>query len=129
MNKEWYHALEAPPLTPPDAVFAPVWTVLYVMIAAALLLWSRSRDQFLPHRTWKLIALHLLANAAWYPFFFGLRSPLLGLADLAVMWLTLLILLPRFWRESRLSFHLLLPYTFWLAFATYLNAGFWWLNR
>lgn len=125
----WYDSLNRPPLTPPNAIFSPVWTVLYVMIATGIFLWTRSPDRFLPRRSWKLIFLHLLFNAAWTPFFFGLKSPGLALIDMAFLWITLVILLAKFWKESRRAYWLWLPYFVWVSFASYLNAGFWWLNR
>lgn len=124
----WYDTLSRPPLTPPSWIFGPVWTVLYVMIAAGILIWTRSPDRFLSRRTWKLILLHLLFNAAWTPFFFRLQSPALALADIILLWLTLVLLLNRFWKESRRAYWLWLPYFVWVSFASYLNAGFWWLN-
>jgi tryptophan-rich sensory protein len=125
----WYAELVRPPLTPPSWIFSPVWTLLYLMIAASIVIWTRSPDRFLPGRTWKLLTLHLLTNACWTLFFFRLQSPLLALVDIVVLDLTLLGLLCIFRRQSRTSFWLLVPYLFWVSFATYLNAGFWWLNR
>lgn len=125
----WYQELTAPPLTPPDAIFSPVWTVLYIMIAAGIYFWSKSPDRFLARGSWELITLHLLCNAAWTPFFFILQAPGLALADIVLMWLTLMALLVKFWKESRRAYWLWLPYFFWVSFAMYLNAGFWWLNR
>ncbi len=129
MNADWYQQLATPPLTPPDAVFGPVWGVLYVMIAAGILTWARIGDKFLPGVTWKLILLHLLANAAWSVLFFQFESPGLALLDILLLLATLLTLQGIFWRECRLSYYLLCPYFLWVMFATYLNAGFWWLNR
>lgn len=125
----WYENLNAPPLNPPPAVFSPVWTVLYILMAIGLFLWTRSPDRFLPKRSWKLIILHLLFNAAWTPLFFRLQSPGLALVDIVFLWGTLLLILSKFWRESRRAYWLWLPYFVWVSFATYLNAGFWWLNR
>lgn len=125
----WYETLTPPPLTPPAWIFGPVWTVLYLMIAAGIYFWARSPDKFLPRQTWFLLALHLTANAAWSPVFFGLQNPALALGDILLIWVTLLILLGRFRREARRAYYLWFPYFLWVSFATYLNAGFWWLNR
>lgn len=126
----WYDSLSSPPLTPPSWVFVPVWTVLYLMIGLGIFFWARRRqDHFLPGRTWGLIALHLAANFAWTPLFFGLQNPLVALIDIALIWLTLCLLLTRFRRECRRAYAFWLPYFFWVTFASYLNAGFWWLNR
>lgn len=125
----WYDTLNAPPLTPPAWVFGPVWTVLYVMMGLGVFFWYRSPDRFLPRRTWFLLALHLTANVTWSSFFFQLQSPLLALGDILLIWVTLLILLGRFRLEARRAYVLWLPYFLWVTFATYLNAGFWWLNK
>jgi len=125
----WYKTLEAPPLNPPSEIFSPVWTVLYIMIALGLVVWSRSPDRFLARRSWKLIILHLLFNFSWTLFFFRLQSPGLALIDISLLWITLLMILAKFWKESRRAYWLWLPYFVWVSFATYLNAGFWWLNR
>ena len=129
MNEVWYRQLSSPPLTPPDAVFGPVWGVLYLTIVVAILWWARAGDKFLPGVTWKLILLHLLANAAWSVLFFQWEAPGLALLDLLLLDATLLSLMGIFWRECRISYYLLCPYAVWVFFATYLNAGFWWLNR
>jgi tryptophan-rich sensory protein len=130
MNRDWYDTLIRPPLTPPDWIFGPVWTVLYAMIAASILWWAfRATDQFLRGRTWKVITLHLLANAGWTLFFFRLENPALALADILLLDATLVWILAVYRRECRPAWWLLLPYFFWVLFATYLNAGFWWLNR
>ena len=126
---DWYATLTAPPLTPPSWVFGPVWTVLYLMMGLGVFLWARSPDQFLPRQTWFLLALHLAANLAWTSFFFGLQSPVMALGDILLVWGTLWMLIGRFWRESRRACFLWLPTFLWVTFATYLNAGFWWLNR
>jgi len=125
----WYTTLEAPPLNPPSEIFSPIWIVLYLMIAAGLFIWSRSQDRLLPRDSWKLIILHLLFNAAWSPVFFKLQAPGLALIVIVLLWITLVMLLSKFWRESRRAYWLWLPYFVWVSFATYLNAGFWWLNR
>lgn len=122
----WYQSLIAPPGTPPGWVFAPVWTVLYVMIGtAAWLVWKRHGPS-LPLRLW---GWQLAANAAWVPVFFGLHSPALGLVVLAAV-LTLTALTIEAFRRVRLTAALLMvPYACWSLYAAYLNAGFWLLNR
>lgn len=130
MNNAWYQTLARPPLTPPNWIFGPVWTVLYAMIALAIFRWAlRKDDHFLPARTWKVLVLHLLANVCWTLFFFRMEAPALALADILLLDATLLWLLTVFRRECRASWWLMLPYGAWVLFATYLNAGFWWLNR
>lgn len=121
----WYLSLRRPPGTPPNWVFGPVWTSLYLMMAAAAwLVWRRTGGG----RALRLWGWQLLANALWTPAFFGLRLP--GLALLVMG--ALVVLLGRtvriFGRIVPLAALLLLPYCVWVLYATYLTAGFWWLN-
>ncbi|GAN76628.1 TspO/MBR family protein [Acidisphaera rubrifaciens] len=121
----WYLSLRRPPGTPPNWVFGPVWTTLYLMMAgAAWLVWRRTGGG----RALRLWGWQLLANALWTPAFFGLRLPGLALLVMGV----LVVLLGRtvriFGRIVPLAALLLLPYCVWVLYATYLTAGFWWLN-
>ena len=125
----WYGGLARPPLTPPDWIFGPVWTVLYAMIAVSVALYVR--------RTWPgrkgwaygLIGFHLGCNLVWTYLFFGLESPGLALVDIVLIDLTGVSLAVLFWRAQRIASLLLWPYLAWVFFATYLNAGFFLLNR
>jgi tryptophan-rich sensory protein len=121
----WYLSLIAPPLTPPDDVFPAVWGALYVMMGVAAWLVWRAVERPGPLRLW---GWQLLVNALWAPAFFTLRSP--GLALLVMLPLLALVLLTvrAFRGVDRAAMWLMLPYLTWLAFATYLNAGFWWCN-
>jgi translocator protein len=124
--RAWYLSLTPPPGTPPNWVFGPVWGVLYVLMGvAAWLVWHRSGASR-PVRLW---GWQLLLNALWSPAFFGLRSPLLGLAIIIPLLIVLAVTVRAFARISRLASWLMAPYLVWTAYATYLNAGFWWLNQ
>ncbi len=124
----WYADLIKPPLTPPGWVFSPVWMVLYASIAVAIILYYRSPDKRRVALTSAVLALHLAANFAWTYLFFGLRSPALALADIVVLDVTLVLLIPRFWRASPPAGVLLIPYLAWVLFATYLNYGIFRMN-
>lgn len=125
----WYDTQIKPPLTPPDWVFSPVWTVLYVMIAASIVIYVRKTWADKPLRVYGLIALHLVANGLWTPLFFGLKAPGWALVDIVVLDLSLGAMIFAFWKVSRLASVLLWPYLAWVLFATYLNAAFFVLNR
>lgn len=125
---DWYAQLRRPPLNPPNWIFAPVWTTLYVMMAVA------------GHRLWGVLSpekgrlrilfvIQLALNGIWSPLFFGLHNPLAGLVDIVLLWGFLAALVRLSWREDRISGILLTPYLLWVSFATYLNAALWWLNR
>ena len=123
--RHWYLSLTRPPATPPNWVFGPVWSTLYVMMGiAAWLVWRR-RGASPALRLW---GWQLAVNAAWTPFFFGLHNPALALADIAVLLGLLVFTIRGFARVQRTAALLMLPTLIWTGYAAYLNAGFWWLN-
>jgi benzodiazapine receptor len=121
----WYPTLHRPPLTPPNWVFAPVWTVLYMMMGVAgWMVWQRNGASR-PLRLW---GWQLAANALWVPMFFGLHSPPLGLVVLMLMLCLLGMTIRAFLPVRRVAAWLLVPYFLWDVFAAYLNFGFLVLN-
>jgi len=124
----WYATLVRPPLTPPDWVFGPVWSVLYAAIAASVFLYIWNTRFESPYRVYLLIAFHLACNFAWTYLFFGMQSPGLALVDILLLDLSLIALVGVFWKAHRGASILLWPYLAWVLFATYLNAGFLLLN-
>ncbi|MBN2415415.1 tryptophan-rich sensory protein [bacterium] len=125
----WYESLQRPALTPPGWVFGPVWTVLYSMIAVSLFLFIGKVRGDNGYGMYGVIALHLVLNFCWTWLFFGLRRPGLALIDIVLLDVTLIFLVVRFWPVQRISSILLWPYLVWVLFATWLNAGFYVLNR
>ncbi|MBP7634416.1 tryptophan-rich sensory protein [Candidatus Ozemobacteraceae bacterium] len=125
----WYATLKRPPLTPPNWVFGPVWTVLYLMIAASLFLFYRNEKEPVPMRINALIGTHIASNLAWTPLFFGRQNPAAALADILLLVATLGALILHFRRKHPVSALLLIPYLVWVTFATYLNTGFYLLNK
>lgn len=125
----WYAALAKPPWTPPDWVFAPVWTMLYCLMACAAWLVSL-RGGFTNHRrALGLFLLQLLLNAAWTPLFFGLRSPGIAFAELILLLGVVTGTVVWFRRIHPVAGWLLIPYLAWLVFAAALNYSVWQLNR
>ncbi len=124
----WYATLKRPPLTPPNWVFGPVWTVLYLMIAASLFLFYRTEKEPVPMRINVLIGTHIASNLAWTPLFFGRQNPAAALVDILILVATLVAMITHLWRKHPVSAVLLIPYLAWVTFATYLNTGFYLLN-
>ena len=121
----WYLTLTRPPGVPPNWAFPVVWTALYVLMGiAAWLAWR----QLSHRRALRLWGWQLLANALWTPAFFGLHSPVLGIVVLAVLLPLIGLTIRAFIPLDRLAAGLMLPYLLWSLYATYLNAGFLWLN-
>lgn len=122
---EWYAALRKPPYNPPDAVFAPVWTLLYLAMGiAAALVWRRSRAA-LPLALWLV---QLALNAAWSWLFFGLHRIELAFFEIRLLWLAVFATTLVFWRIDWRAGALLVPYLLWVGFASLLNWELWRLN-
>lgn len=123
---EWYASLNRPVFAPPNWLFGPVWTVLYILIAVAgWLLWQRQGLWSSAMRWWWA---QMVLNALWTPLFFGLNLLGLALVEMGLLWLAILMTIRLGYRLRPLAAWLLVPYLGWVSFAWVLNAGFWWLN-
>ena len=125
MPGPWYAALAKPDWTPPNWLFGPVWTMLYILMAVAAWRVYRKRGFDLAVGTWLA---QLAVNAAWTPLFFGLHRIDLALLDILVLDVLVLATIVLFWRRDRVAAALMLPYLAWIAFATVLNASILKLN-
>jgi tryptophan-rich sensory protein len=124
----WYESLAKPWWRPPNWLFGPTWTALYVMIAiSGWLVWRDAgfAGAALPLAVY---ALQLALNAAWSWLFFGLRRMDLALADVAALWLSIALLIALFAPISSMAAWLLVPYLAWVSFAALLNLTMFRLN-
>lgn len=124
----WYSTLEKPWLNPPFWVFAPVWTVLYLMMGVAAWLVWRKGGWTAQRLVLGWFLMQMVLNALWTPIFFGMHWIGAAFGEIVLLWLTLLTTLVLFWRASRLAGILLIPYLAWVSFAAYLNFALWRLN-
>lgn len=126
---DWYLTLNKPSFNPPNSIFAPVWTVLYVMMGvAAGLVWSKGF-----HHVWVKTALYhfgfqLLFNALWSIVFFGFKNPLWGLFVIIILLVFILFTIKWFRVVHKTAAYLLIPYLIWVCFAAILNYKIWELN-
>jgi tryptophan-rich sensory protein len=124
----WYASLAKPSWNPPSAVFAPVWTTLYVLMGvAAWLVWRRVGFAGAPVAL-ALFGLQLILNALWSYLFFGTHQPGIAFVEIVVLWLVILATTIAFWRVAPRAGMLLLPYLAWVGFASALNFQLWRLN-
>jgi tryptophan-rich sensory protein len=124
----WYRALQKPSWNPPDALFGPVWTVLYLLMGVAMVMARRAA----PERRARLggvFGLQLALNLAWSLVFFGRRDTQPGLAVIGLLCVAIVATIAEFSKARRLAAALLLPYLAWVSFATLLNEQIWELNR
>jgi benzodiazapine receptor len=128
MPGEWYAALAKPSWNPPNTVFAPVWSVLYVLMGvSAWLVWRKAGLSGAPVAL-ALFVVQLVLNALWSFLFFGAHRPDLAFVEVVLLWLVILATTVAFWRVSAPAGALLLPYLCWVAFASALNLQVWRLN-
>ena len=127
----WFPTLIKPSFNPPAALFAPVWTTLYVMMGiAAGLVWARIDVQREDVRNALLFfAIQLALNALWSVLFFGLKNPLLALIEIVILWLMIYETFVKFTKVDKVAGYLFIPYLLWVSFAAVLNASIWWLNK
>jgi tryptophan-rich sensory protein len=124
----WYAGIAKPSWTPPNSVFGPVWSALYLMMGlAAWLVWRKAGFSGAPGAM-LLFGLQLVVNAAWSWIFFGLRRFDLGFLEIVVLWALILVTVIAFWRHDTRAALLLLPYLAWVSYAGALNFAIWRLN-
>jgi tryptophan-rich sensory protein len=124
----WYSGLSKPVFTPPNWLFAPAWTTLFVLMGISLYFVyvsekSKNRDIFIT-----FFYIQLLLNFLWNVLFFGLNNPLLGLIEIIILIATVVVTMVYGFKVKKVSGYLLIPYILWLCFATALNIGIFVLN-
>lgn len=124
----WYATLDKPFFSPPNWLFAPVWTLLFLLMGIAFyLVWTKKKS--LGNSIFKWYWIQLILNFFWSFLFFGLKNPLLGLVEILILWYAILQTIKSFAKVNQLASLMLYPYLFWVSFATFLNAAIFWLNR
>ena len=114
---QWYQNLVKPALNPPSWVFAPVWTILYVMIAVAgARVWSKDLET--PVRLWFI---QMILNFLWSPVFFVAHEPGWAIIVIVLMFFAIISFIVSTWNRDRVASYLFMPYAAWVAFAAYLN--------
>ncbi len=111
----WYKTLPLSSLTPPDAWFGIVWTILYFLMAvSAFLVWNKASPRY--------FVLQLVTNGLWPFLFFYMHSPIAGLIDILLMIVFVFLCMKTFYKASKPAAYLLVPLFIWILFAFYLNA-------
>lgn len=128
-NLVWYRNLVRPPLTPPSWVFSPAWILLYSLIFASLLIYTLKCTRKNKMQGYIYFVAQMIFNILWSPAFFVFHN--IGLALIIIVILDVLVCLniKYFFKVSKISAILLIPYLLWTVYATYLNLGFYLLNK
>lgn len=124
----WYATLNQPSFNPPNWLFGPVWTTLYILMGISLyLVWSQPDGK---ERNMALLAftVQLVFNFGWSYIFFYYRQLGFALAEIVVLWVSIIVMLVLFYRVRPLTAYLNIPYILWVTFASVLNAAYFKLN-
>jgi len=125
----WYQTLERPAYNPPDWIFGPVWTTLFLLMGVSLyLVWREAGDEPAGRTAIGLFLVQLGLNVSWTLVFFGGRSIVGGLFVIAALWVAIVTTVVAFARVNLRAALLLIPYLLWVSFAAVLNVGIWRLN-
>jgi tryptophan-rich sensory protein len=127
--ESWYQTINKPSWNPPNWIFGPVWTTLYVMMGIALyLVWKSDSSDMLKKTAIILFAVQLSLNFFWSFIFFNQQQPGWALVEIIVMWVFILLTIFAFAQVSKPAAWLLVPYISWVSFAAILNYTIWKLN-
>ena len=111
----WYQTLNKPFFSPPNWIFAPVWTTLYILMGISLyLVWQKKKVA-------SVFWIQLFLNTVWSMIFFGIKNPGLALVEIVVLWVAIFLTIKAFYKINKLAGQLLLPYLIWVSFAFILN--------
>jgi translocator protein len=127
----WYPTIVKPVFNPPNWVFMPVWTLLFILMGiAAGLVWDNIKQQNAEvKKALGFFLIQLALNAIWSYLFFGLKNPMLALVEIVLLWLMIYETYLKFIKINKIAGYLLIPYMAWVGFAAILNASIWWLNK
>jgi tryptophan-rich sensory protein len=126
----WYPTIEKPSFNPPNWLFGPVWTALYICIAVARgIIWDQIDTHPLAKKALLFFAIQLLLNSLWSFLFFGLKNPLIALIEIILLLLIIYETYLLFSKINKVAGYLFIPYLLLVSFAMFLNGSIWWLNR
>lgn len=123
----WYLNINKPSFNPPNWIFGPVWTGLFILMGISLyLIWQKGINKNNPALI--IFSIQYVLNIAWSFFFFYLQNPLAGLIEIIILWIFIILTIYYFYLISKTAAYLLLPYLIWVSFASILNFMLYYLN-
>ena len=124
----WYTTLQKPFFTPPNYLFGPVWTVLYVLMGVSSFLVFLKKDAPRRNMALSVYGIQLGLNFGWSFIFFYFQNPAIALINIVLLWMFILLMIRLFYKTDTLAAFLQIPYLMWVTYATALNMAIWWLN-
>lgn len=128
MNLSWYRTLHKPPLNPPSGIFTPVWSVMYSLIFLSLCILLFTKTDTDKKLAITFFVIQLILNLSWSPVFFYFHNITFSFIIIILLLIFITLTIISFYKISKLSAYLLIPYLIWVTFAAYLNFGIMILN-
>jgi tryptophan-rich sensory protein len=126
---EWYATLNRPSFNPPNWIFGPVWTTLYILMGTSFFLIWKQEASKVRNRAILIFLLQLILNFAWSFIFFYFKMIGLALVEIILLWISIVMMLIVFYKIKPIASYINIPYLLWVSFATVLNASYYILNR
>ncbi len=129
MNGEWFSTLAKASFNPPNFLFGPVWSALYILMGVSMvLIWNTSKTK-LRQKALAVFGVQLFINFWWSILFFSFHAICLSVVDVLLMWFLIIYMIILFKKIKPVAAYLQIPYLVWVTFATVLNISIWYLNR
>lgn len=125
---EWYASLNRPSFSPPNWLFGPVWTSIYILLGISLFLVWKQAPGSDRNKALLMFGVQMVLNFAWTFIFFYFKMLQLALIEIVFLWLSILLMMLWFYKVKPLAAYLNIPYILWVTFATLLTAGYYYLN-
>jgi len=125
---DWYKTIQKPSFNPPNWIFAPIWTMLFLMMGISLYFVLIKKRSISIKKGLIIFSIQLGLNIIWSIIFFSLRNPFFAFIGIIFLWIFIVVTIYKFWFIDKRSSYLLLPYLFWVTFASILNFYIWRLN-
>lgn len=124
----WYVTINKPSFNPPNYLFGPVWTTLYILMGISLYMILQSDSNELRKKAVTIFSIQLLLNFCWSFIFSNFQSLSLAFAEIILMWISILMMIIIFYKINKTAALLQIPYLLWVSFASILNGSIWYLN-
>jgi len=125
----WYAQLNKPSFNPPNYLFGPVWTFLYVLMGISLFLIWKSPQGNERNMALAIFVIQMVLNFTWTFLFFYFHRPGIALIEIGILWISIMLMILSFYRIDKTASLLQIPYILWVSFASVLNGAIWWLNN
>lgn len=125
----WFATLRKPSFNPPNYVFGPVWTTLYILMGISLYLIIQSAKTDTRNTALLIFTFQLVLNFSWSFLFFYFKWPGIAFIEIIILWIAIVMMLLTFYKVSHLAAYLQVPYLLWVSFASVLNGAIWYLNK